>query len=214
MFSSTRNMINIEISKGQCLRLEYDFNLSKEELELLLAREDCPEWGTDAYDSKNLLHTNSDWIGENRCPKAAKGLYAASISNITDETESIHLLFRRSALNPDMPLLYLVNRENRETLELTYEKVMSADKILFESKRQTRKKFFFDLVKILILVLIIILLYQFYPKRGIIYPLLFTAALLCYRFWNLMCGYRKFFSMIERLHCFKEQNGQVISVKK
>lgn len=212
MFSNTKSNIDIATVSGDSLRFEYDFNLSKNELETLRQREDCPEWKTNAYDSSDLMHNNFDWIGENRCPNTAKGVYATVVSDINDDTECIHLMFRRSALNPDMPLLYIMNRKERETFTIRYEKVVNAAKMISDTKKILKKRLFFDLLIILSLLFIAILLFAFNCTLAIISPILFTVALLLYRIYNLAVGYCEFFRTINDMQAFREKKGKVISI--
>ena len=217
MFSNPKGRVDLGRIKCSELKFEYRY-LSKEEEKWMSVREDAPEWGgIIAYDGWNSVLCNSsssiDWIGRRFCPEPAEGLYMTVISNIPSDMECIKVLFRRSALNDDMPNLSVMDREARHILKVKYERKKNYIDIMKSAKRSAFKFLLHDFVIMIGCFLLLFIVETYFPKRILIAIFAVLSAACFLNLFNLIKCYRSFFKKVQHIRVFRQEKGKVIPLE-
>lgn len=210
VYSRPKNEIEIEHFEGDALKFQWSFCITPTERKALEKKADCPEWGTYAYDDRNIFQeAGCDFIYDHACPIPAKGVYMTIIKEVTADEPTLHLMFRRSSMNRDMPLLYIMNRYEREKFSVVYERVENFNTLLHMTKKIICRRVVTKIVEVLLILSAVYLLEVYWPKRYIIYPLIFLVCYIVQTQFRLIKHYRKFFRQIEQYPSFKENKGKI-----
>lgn len=210
LFSNPKGKIEVETKGVNKLYFQWDFCFDREQRKMMDENPQSPEWGMYAYDDKDIFNTSGcDYIYDHACPLPTKGIYIAEISNITEEIGCMHLMFRRSAMNSDMPLLYVMNREEKKILKVKYVKADNAEELLVHAKKIIFKRTMMKLVEIIIFLVAVYFLEVYNPKKYLIYPLIFLVCYIAQSQFRVLKYFKTFFGKVEQYPCFTEQKGNI-----
>lgn len=215
MFSDPKGKVDIGNFNGDCLRFEWDFNLSKDEKKELKEREDCPEWGLDSYDlgKQGIFGTSGfDWIDGSSCPIETRGIYNTVVRNIPETFKELHLIFRRTKFCEDYSILDIMNREEDKIVDVTFEKSKNSDIVIEKAKESMRKKTLKTIIGICVLIVLFLFLEKIQAKKYWIFPLLFLIIAFVENIHKKNKAYNKFLSRAVRLKAFKEVDGKIIEL--
>ncbi len=131
------------------------------------------------------------------------------IKEVTADEPTLHLMFRRSSMNRDMPLLYIMNRYEREKFSVVYERVENFNTLLHMTKKIICRRVATKIVEVLLILSVVYLLEVYWSKRYIIYPLIFLVCYIVQTQFRLVKYYQNFFRQVEQYPSFKENKGKI-----
>lgn len=214
VYSKPKNEIEIRPFEGDMLKFQWSFCMTRAERKALEKRTDRPEWGVSAYDDKDLFNAaGCDYIYDHACPIPAKGLYAAVINGLTPDEPTLHLMFRRSGMNRDLPLLYIMNRQEREKFSVIYERTADAEFLLQMTKKVIHRRTAMKTAEMLLILMGAYFLEVYRSKRYILYPLIFLVCYIAQSQFRLLKYYRSFLRQVEQYPRFKEEKGKIEAVQ-
>lgn len=117
-FSVLKEWIELKEYNGGTLRFRYRFDLSEDEKQALLNREDCPEWKTSPMNSEERwVFKLPKWIYDTA---KIRSIYDTVIENIPSNMVSLHLFFSESKIYAGTRGLSLRKSSERAIVKCLY----------------------------------------------------------------------------------------------
>ena len=209
-FSRIENYISLDLPYKRDLKFSWSFFLNKKEKQMLLESKDCPQWRLDTYDN-NIEDEYRDPIDiEISCSLIEAGLFSTVIEEIPKQMEDIYMIFRRTKLIEDFPLLDVRFPEQEMLLNVSFKKNHNIydDKNLKVSKCRTGLNW----IKTFLVLGILIIIMCFIPMArlyyiSIIYSTIFGCLILLF---FIIKQHNDFKRRVKKIKKFKEDKIKII----